>query len=284
MGMISASYLNNFPAAAGATASYVDLLIAGMTAAIEMETSRSYYARRETADGYPPLSGGRLVLRKAPLIALNSLVISPDVSPVTFTQSNFDIRYKPGVIAFNATTQGTFFSRYDWGLGQRGQLNQTVVDYFHGFGWLTTLTAPVAPGANVTLPLAALSGVTPEQGYWSVGNTGSVLLDSGLATEEAVIVTVTAGTYGSPTAVTASNVQYNHASGGFVSGPLAPASAQLACAIACCNVLNQPDFTKKTEGVGRIGGYVTAIRDCPSGAIFTPEVLRLLGPVADVVV
>jgi hypothetical protein len=265
------------PQVAAADATMAQALITPVSRMIESFCRGTYfYARRFSADPYDSPGKSYLSLHYAPLIQLNSLTIWPDSNPTIYQASDFDIVYPTARLNFKPDVNGSFW----WDYGPRRMpisgRNVILADYFAGYGYVTSLSAAVAPGNNVVLPLSENSGFTTSQGPWTV-QTGSLLLDSDQATEEEVTVTVAGGV------ATAASVANNHASGAFVSGPRATADVQFAAACVLANILASPDLTKKMEGIGRIGGYVSQLRDHERGVYFSPEIAAILSPYRNVV-
>ncbi len=231
---------------------------------------------RFPTESYDRAFRGELVLAAHPIIQLNSVTLSPDVNPTVLTASSFDIRYQEGRINIKPTAPAVFING-GWYGNESYPFNMVNVDYHAGRGWVTSLTAPVSPGDNVVLPLAATYGYSPEQGPWSIGNTNALVLDPGQPYEENVLV----ATNSSGQAV-AMSVLYPHASGAFVGGGLIPPDVQFAAARMIGNILASPDGTKSMEGLANRYGYEWQVRKSPSGTIVDPEVLQLLMPYFEV--
>ncbi len=226
---------------------------------------------------YDARNSSYLLLRHAPLVQVNTIIMYPDTDPTTYTASAFDIRYGESRLSFIPGQGETF-----WGwngsmeaIPQAG-LNVIQADYFAGYGWGTPLTAAITAGSNVVLPMA-VSGLTPGQGSWMAAG-GTLVLDDGLDTAEEVSVTVAGGT------VTAASVAADHASGAFVSGALVPSPVQMAAAALVGNLLAATDLTKAMEAIGRSVGYWSQVRQDPAGLYMSSEIRRLLGKYRDCVV
>ena len=277
--LITSSYAQQFGGvAANAPQSVLDAYISVASRRIATWCQRDFYARRYSADRYDAISQHSLSLRYAPLIMLNQVTMFPDgPAPLTFLPAVFDIDYEQSRLTFQYNANGTFYQRMANGGPFASPLKDIVsVDYFAGYGWVTTLTAAISAGSNVPLPLAASYGRLPCQPPWQAAKSSQVMLDSDQETEEVVDVTWAAGQ------LTAVNVLYPHASASYVSGGNVPDDAQFACALLVMNLLNVGDLTKQEEMIGRLGGY-TYVQRKLADVIMTPEIIAPLARYQEIV-
>ncbi len=280
--LVTASYMQSLggsPGAAAAAASSAALSAAINVAsrACESYCQRSFYGRGWSDDRYDPISRHSLSLRHAPLIQINTVTLFPDgPSPQVFTPASFDIDYRAARLTFQYNRNGTFYSRlFNAGPFGGARADLIAVNYFAGYGFVAPLSAAAATGAT-SITLTQASGRVPGQKPWAV-TPGTYILDSGLSTEETITVSAVAGT-----ALTCSELLYDHAAGAYLSGSLATEDVQMACAIIVGNLLSIGDLSKEQEMVGRLGGYVYTQRK--GGALITHEVKELLAPYKEIVV
>lgn len=267
-------------AAAAATTVQLAAAIAAASRMVESICQRSFYPRRRPAEGYDAISRHSLSLKHGPLVQLNSVTLFPDgPSPSVFQASAFDLDFGQARLTFKYGQNGTFYQRL-YGAGPFGGRRADIVsvDYFSGYGGLTTLAAPVLAGAS-SIDLAATRGRSPGQDGWSIAAGSQLVLDSGLATEESAF---TQAGYAGGNPVSVSSPLDSHSSGAYVSVVSAPADVEYATALIAGNILNVGDLSKQQEMLGRLGGYVYTQRT--GNALVTPEVLAILSPYREIVI
>ncbi len=250
-------------------------LVSAASAAVE-KYCRQPFAVGRYVELYDASTQPWLMLRHAPVVQLNSVTVYPEQPNVLlYTPDNFDVRPQLGRVAFKPAVPGAFFTEYAAAMTFPGWgVDVTQVDYYAGYGFLTTSVGAIAAGPATVTP-ALTTGYANGQ-PWQIGVGSVLIIDSATAAEEVVTVTVVApGTF---TATFANN----HAAGCALCGMAVPNDVQLATGLLTANIYNQPDLTKLRESMGKTIGYEYAVR--PGTLFFTPEILALLNPYRDVVV
>ncbi len=269
--LTTASYAQQFPQGANVPLATMAVAVKVASAMIAQWCNAEFYARRYV-ENYGGRRNNELVLRNRMLVQLNSIVSWPDSSnPTTYTASSFDIWYGAARLAFKPTVTGAFFDSFDamQVMPNQGR-NAIQADYLAGYGFATALSATIAPGANVALPLAATTGYVQDQGQWDATNSSYLVLGSGTPQAEVVSVTSSAGT------ITAANVAYAHPLADAVSGGIYADDVQMACCFLAYNLLNIGDLTKKMEAVGHLSGYTQQLRDPKGNNVFTDDIKAML--------
>ena len=274
--LTSVPYAQQFPQGVNVSPVLLGVAINAASAMIARRCKVAFYAKH-----YLENYGGRrlnyLMLRNAKLVMLNSVVAYPDGPSTTYTASSFDIWYGISKLVFKPSVTGAFFDLWEASqlMPMQGQ-NAIQVDYLAGYGFATSLAAPISAGVNVPLSVAATTGFTPDQGQWDISDSMYLCLGGGSATSEIVSVSMVG------TQLTAASVKYAHALGETVAGGLYDDQVQYGCWLLASNILNAGDLTKKMEAVGHLTGYTQQLRDPKASALWTPEIEEIFAPYKEV--
>lgn len=267
--LISLSYAKTIAGIAQSLTTYdmrVAALITGCSIAAASYCGRQFSPayRDELYDG----SGvGFLVLRSSPLIELVQLTVGPSSdNPLDYTSTDLDIDNAISRVSFKPSSTADFFNNLAVNMSFPDATASTEVTYYAGYGAIMTIAATVAVGEHTVIP-NAMYGRTTNGDLWAV-DVGSILsIDSGLATEEAVIVTAATSTTFTAT------FARPHAAGSRALIGAIPSDLQSGIGFMVSNLYRQKDMTKASE---RLGEYAYTLRAMDRGVAFTPEVTGIL--------
>ena len=256
------------------TGSASDTLLAALITAAS-DYARQFCRRdlspRQYDELYDGSGRGFLVLRNAPLIALDTVTCGPSTSnPQSFAGDSFDMTPGQALISFKPTETADYFYGYSVSLQFPVGVAAVRAQYAAGFGYRTSVAAAISAG-NQTVTPAAMSGYT--NGPWSINSGDTLVIDSGLATEETVTVTATSSTTFTATFAKA------HAAGAYVLGTVLPADLQFAVAQIVANMYRRPDSTLQSETLGK---HSWELRRKMDDVVLTPEVRATLARYRDV--